>query len=233
GVTPGSTTASPWWISYPATSTASTWWIPAPAPPAVPYRPVWRPRVFSGRNVTSTGSSPRPSTVPRPLSTGSWIRRPIIWYPPQMPTSGRPARACATTASASPVARSQSRSATVDLLPGRTTRSAAATSAGFAVRRTATPGSAARASTSVPLEIRGRRTTATVSHSVPRGGAGRPTSRPSSYDSESSVSTPRSPRQGSTPYTGRPVSSVSMSRPGLSSSADPRNLLITYPATSR
>ena len=64
------------------------------------------------------------------------------------------------------------------LEPGSTTRSASAISAGSMVSRTLTPGSVASASASVALEIRGSRTTATRSHSAPRGAAGRPSTRP-------------------------------------------------------
>ena len=72
----------------------------------------------------------------------------------------------------SPRDRIHCRSDRVEREPGNTTRLAEATSAGSAVTRTETPGSAASASTSVVFEIRGNRTTATVNVSeVPRLGA--------------------------------------------------------------
>ncbi len=86
-----------------------------------------------------------------------------------MPSTGLPRRARSVIAAASPCSRSQARSATVARLPGSTTRSAAATSAGEAVQRTVTPGSAPRASTSVELEVRGSRIAATDSRSAPAG----------------------------------------------------------------
>ena len=52
------------------------------------------------------------------------------------------------------------------LLPGITTTSASARSAGSATQRTSTPGSQASASTSVELEMRGSRIAATRSQSV-------------------------------------------------------------------
>ena len=78
------------------------------------------------------------------------------------------------------------------LLPGTTTTSAPATSAGSLTHRTDTPGSQASASTSVELEIRGSRTAATRSHWLPIGGAGRPTTPWASTDSESSASSQNS-----------------------------------------
>src|ERR1035441_6719002 len=61
---------------------------------------------------------------------------------------------------------SQPRSATVARDPGSTTRSASARSAGVTANRTETPGSAASASTSVKLLIRGNFTTATRRNSL-------------------------------------------------------------------
>ena len=74
---------------------------------------------------------------------------------------GRPPGPASATAAASPRSRSQARSETVARDPGSTTRSASARSAGLVAKRTSTPGSAASASTSVKLLIRGSRTTAT------------------------------------------------------------------------
>ena len=68
--------------------------------------------------------------------------------------------------------RNHSRSETVDLLPGSTTRSASAIRDGSLTHRTATPGSHASASTSVEFETRGSRIAATRNHSRPTGGAG-------------------------------------------------------------
>ena len=78
-----------------------------------------------------------------------------------MPSTGRPARARSVTAAARPRSRSQARSETVARDPGSTTRSASARSAGLVAKRTSTPGSAASASMSVKLLIRGSLTTAT------------------------------------------------------------------------
>ena len=86
-----------------------------------------------------------------------------IWYPPQMPSTGRPAAARESTAWSRPRERIHSRSDNVARDPGSTTRSARATTSGSAVTRTSTPGSAANASTSVALETLGNRTTATES----------------------------------------------------------------------
>ncbi len=119
--------------------------------------------------------------------------------------------------------------------PGRMTRSASlisATSPAEATNRTTTPGSAARASTSVKLEILGYRTTATRRlPDAPGCAAAKSAGRLSSArESSRSIQSPSS--QGSTPYTGRPVSSRSMSSPGSSSSGAPLNLLIRKPLMS-
>jgi hypothetical protein len=102
-------------------------------------------------------------------------------------------------ASASPRSRNHRRSDTVALLPGITTTSTSARSAGSATHRTSTPGSHASASTSVVFEIRGSRIAATVSHSVPRGAPGLPTVRWTSTDNESSASSHSSSLYGTTP----------------------------------
>src|SRR6476659_4253819 len=95
-----------------------------------------------------------------------------------MPSTGRPARARSVTAAARPRSRSQTRSETVARDPGSTTRSASARSAGLVAKRTSTPGSAASASTSEKLLIRGNLITATggmlwgKGGEEPRGGGG-------------------------------------------------------------
>ena len=99
----------------------------------------------------------------------------------------------------SPRSRSQPKSATVDLVPGSTITSVSARSAGSRTQRTSTPGSQASASTSVELEIRGNRSTATRSHWEPRGGLGVPRTRWASTGTASSVSSQRSSVYGSTP----------------------------------
>ena len=147
-----------------------------------------------------------------------------------MPSTGRPLRARSSSAAANPRSRSQARSATVAREPGSTTRSASASSAGRLASRTSTPGSAASASMSVKLLIRGSRTTLTRSTSAPSGSPVAPGR--DSRASESSASSQRPGAQGSTPSTGRPVRLVIMSRPGSSSSRAPRNLLITNPEMS-
>ena len=85
------------------------------------------------------------------------------------------------------------------LLPGITTTSASARSAGSVAQRTSTPGSHASASTSVELEMRGRRIAATRSHSCPRGGCGSPTTRCASTETESSASSQSPSLYGMTP----------------------------------
>ena len=101
--------------------------------------------------------------------------------------------------SARPRSRSQARSATVALLPGITTTSASARSAGSVTHRTSTPGSQASASTSVELEMRGSRIAATRSHCSPIGGCGWPTTRWACTDTESSVSSHKPSSNGMTP----------------------------------
>ena len=140
--------------------------------------------------------------------------------PPQHLVAAADARAPAarpwrapTTASASPVRRSQARSATVAFDPGSTTRSASSTRDGSVTYRTATPGSQASASASVALEIRGNRTTATRSHCDPCGGDGRPSTPSVTADSESSASSHSPSAHGSTPSVGRPVSARSCVEP--------------------
>ena len=116
-------------------------------------------------------------------------------------------------------------------VPGTSTRSARATSAGERVKRTLTPGSAVSASTSVKLLIQRSRTTATssVSPAAGRDGLG----RGASSASESSASSHIPSSHGRTPNVGRPVR-----RPQLLQArargcvSSPRNLLMTKPATS-
>jgi hypothetical protein len=215
---PPATVATPWWISYPLTGSPSA--IPA-----------GRASVLAVANFICAGSRPRPGTVPAWLSTSSSIEVASISYPPQIPSTGRPQAARSVMAAAMPVSRSQPRSLTVARLPGRITRSAPARWPGVVTRSTATPGSAARGSRSVTLDIRGSRTTAIRRMSAPTGcsiSCGRV-----SRSRESSASSHRSRRQGSTPYVGRPVIDASMSRPGASSRRSPRNLLTMNPAISR
>ena len=106
---------------------------------------------------------------------------------------------------------------------GTTTRSASASSSGRSTNRTTTPGSAARASTSVKLDI--------------SAGMTRSTSSPTGEETSDSRTAPRRDPQfvllvdaeavpeGRTPYVRRPVRSCSMSRPGSRSETSPRNLL--------
>ena len=148
-----------------------------------------------------------------------------------MPSTGRPRAARPAMAAARPVSRSQPRSLTVARVPGRITRSASSSWPGVAARSTMTPGSAASGSTSVTLDIRGSRTTTTRRLAAPCGG--RAARGRESRSRESSASSHRSLRQGSTPSTGRPVIDCSMSRPGASSRRSPRNLLTTKPAMCR
>ena len=151
-----------------------------------------------------------------------------------MPSTGPRRAARLATARASPRSRSQARSATVARLPGRITRSASAISAGEVTNRSATSGSAASGSVSVKLLIRGSRTTATRSTSPP-GAAPPPGPAPPGTAprlSESSASSHSPAVHGSTPSTGRPVSSRDRSSPGCRRAASPRNLFTTNPATS-
>src|ERR1019366_3233898 len=84
-----------------------------------------------------------------------------------MPSTGRPWRARPLITAAKPRSRSHARSDTVARVPGSTTRSASASSAGAVANLTSTPGSAASASRSVKLLIRGSRTTLTRKTSLP------------------------------------------------------------------
>ena len=98
--------------------------------------------------------------------------------------------------------------------------------------RTRTPGSVASASASVALEMRGSRTTATRSHSVPHGGAGpaeHPPVRQRVLRVEPEVEVERQHAVASAARSAR----ASMSSPGCQQRrASPRNLLMTKPATS-
>ncbi len=118
-------------------------------------------------------------------------------------------------------------------VPGSTTRSASASSSGRVAQRTSTPGSWASASRSVKFDSRGKRSTATRSTSAPSGPRAAVRSTTVDRSSESSASSHRSGSIGRVPSTGRPVSSRSISSPGASSRASPRNLLTNQPATCR
>ena len=136
---------TPWWISYPIDRSCRRRASGAGGPG--PSR---------RSNLVSTGRSPRPRTVPRPLSNRSSIETPSIWYPPQIPRTGRPAAASVLRGlDPCPRRRSHARSSTVARVPGMTTRSASAISWGRAANRTSTPGSATRGSMSVRLLDRG------------------------------------------------------------------------------
>ena len=131
---------------------------------------------------------------------------------------------------ASPPARSHARSATVAFVPGSTTRSGRPSSAGVRTRRTATPGSRARASTSVTLEMRGKRTTATssgVGHAAgPAPGRGPSRARESSASRATHVG-----RQHRQDAEGRHAAAALQvgRRRRTSRAGSPRNLLITKP----
>ncbi len=209
-------TTRPWWISYPRN----------------PIGDCTRRSTLSGRKAMSRSSTPRPATAPDSDSTSSTMRRPSIWYPPQMPRTGPPRSTRRVISSAIPVRRNHSRSCTVAFEPGSTTRSASASRDGSVAHCTLTPGSQASASTSVELEMRGRRTAATRSHCVPTGRPGLPTGASAVVPRESSASSHRASSNGTTPYVGRPVRSRSVSSPGCSSAGSPRNLLTTKPAIS-
>ena len=150
----------------------------------------------------------------------------------RLPERRAPVRrsASATIRSARPTRRSQSRSRTVVLVPGRMTRSGRPQLG--AARDVADPHAGdARQRPEV-----GRVAQARAAARPPR--RGRPvhprTSAPvavSSRPSESSWSIWRSVRKGRTPSTGTPVRARSASRPGSSSAASPRNLLIRNPTT--
>src|SRR5215218_899968 len=84
-----------------------------------------------------------------------------------MPSMGRPRFALSAKAFSRPRARSRSRSSTVAFVPGRIAKSACSISSADSVKRTETPGSWARASKSVKLLMRPKRTTATLSTSRP------------------------------------------------------------------
>ena len=152
-----------------------------------------------------------------------------IWNPPQMPISGSPRAARFSSTSSSPRSRNHLRSATVDFVPGNTTRSARATTDGSTVHCTCTPGSQASASISVALDTRGKRMAATDNVSVPSGAFAGPTDAPATVPSESSASIHSPGINGTTPSTGTPVYSRTTSNPGVNSETSPRNLLTIKP----
>ena len=181
----------------------------SPAPAAPPARPPGPRRTPPRRRSRGRASGTRRRS---PAPAAPWRRA---------PRSPRPCR-CRAARPGRP--RSPG-------CPGSTTRSASASSAATRANRTRTPGSAASASMSVKLLIRGSRTTLTRSTSFPRGGPS-DAGGPASSASESSASSHNRSVQGIIPNGMRPVSSCSIPTPGSSSSGAPRNLLITNPATS-
>ena len=98
--------------------------------------------------------------------------RPSIWKPPHTPrtTGGEAVRRRACIASSSPLSRTHSRSATVDLVPGSTIRSGSPNVEGWSTKRTATPPSTRRGSKSVKFDSRGSRSTTTSSCAAPGAG---------------------------------------------------------------
>ena len=93
-----------------------------------------------------------------------------IWYPPQMPSTGRTVLGAADERGRDPGAMQPVQISDGGSGPGSTARSASITSAADVVQRTLTPGSQANASTSVALLARGSRIAATRKVSRPRGG---------------------------------------------------------------
>ena len=125
-------------------------------------------------------------------------------------------------ASAIPRSRSHRRSVVVDLLPGKTTRSAPSRSPARSTKRTTTPRSLSSGRKSSWLEVSGNRTTAiSISSSRARLRRAR-----SSSETESSSAMRRSGRYGRTPRTGTAVRASRKRSPGSRSVRSPRNLLI-------
>ena len=155
-----------------------------------------------------TSSSPRPaSSAPATPSTpaGSTIRRPSIWKPPQIPSTGRPAAAWSRTARSSPRERSQARSASVARVPGSTTRSAPASARGVGGEDDV---DARLDAERVDVGEVGDPREPYDGDPQPRLVLGWPADRRRS--SASSESSQRSGCHGSTPYTSRPVSAAEL-----------------------
>ena len=106
--------------------------------PTVAVLPMWRSSLSRAKVVVS-GSRPRPAALPSTPS-GSTSASPSICRPPQTPSTGRPAWACARMAGARPCACSQARSELVCLEPGSTIQSAPSRSAGDRAHVSRTPG---------------------------------------------------------------------------------------------
>ena len=159
---------------------------------------------------------PAPRRRPRRRADRARVR-PSICSPPQMPSTGTPAAARLAIAPARPVERSQSRSASVLLVPGMTIAAAASSSAGRAhVARV-------RAERRELVEVRDarqrddrdrrrRRRRPAARRRPPRAAARRAT--------------------GSTPSVGTPVAPRATAGPGASSEASPRKRLSRKPASS-
>ena len=194
----------------------------------------------------STGSSSRPRTRCRSAGGPGRRRRPgaagldlVLDLPAEHLVAAadaedggrRPGGSAMAVSTTRPV-RSHSRSATVALVPGRTTRSGPAEGGGRLDQPEGTPVSTARASRSVKLEMRGRRTTATsttwawvadraVASCQPRGQAERSPRR------RGPGRPARAARRGSARRCGARVPAGR--RPSRAGS--PRNLLMTKPPT--
>ncbi len=82
------------------------------------------------------------------------------------------------------------------------------------------------------FDSRGNRTTATRSTSAPTGPPAAGRAATAARSSESSASSHNPCSIGNVPSTGRPVNSRSISSPGASSRASPRNLFTIQPAIS-
>ncbi len=151
-----------------------------------------------------------------------------------MPSVTVPRRRAPSRARSRPRPRNHSRSATVALVPGSTTRSGSPTDAPSLTKRRPTAGSRASASRSVKLAMRGTMTTATSRAAVVvepgRAEAVAPGRRPARAR-ESSASRATSWTHGSTPTVGTPQRRSRSASPVPSRAGSPRNLLTTKALT--